>query len=87
MRMQVFMENDKDFKEDRLPYIKYLYWSTLLKQESVTEFSKYPFVPLWLQWTVTGRIIIITTTITTTTTMPSTTTTNIYLLHKPCFWS
>jgi len=49
MRMQVFMENDKDFKEDRLPYIKYLYWSTLLKQESVTEFSKYPFVPLWLQ--------------------------------------
>jgi hypothetical protein len=40
MRMQVIMENDKDFMEVRLPYLKYLYWSNLLKQESVTEFSK-----------------------------------------------
>lgn len=45
MRMQVIMQNDKDFMEVRLPYMQYLCWSTLLKQESVTEFSTYHFAP------------------------------------------
>lgn len=31
--------------EVRLPYMQYLCWSTLLKQESVTEFSTYHFAP------------------------------------------
>jgi len=31
--------------EVRLPYMQYLYWSTLHKQESVTNFSKYHFAP------------------------------------------
>jgi len=39
------MQNDKDFMEVRLPYMQYLCWSTLLKQESVTEFSTYHFAP------------------------------------------
>ena len=45
MRMQVIMQNDKDLMEVRLPYMQYLCWSTLLKQESVTEFSTYHFAP------------------------------------------
>ena len=45
MRMQVIMENDKDFMEVRLPYLQYLCCSALLKQESVTEFSTKHFAP------------------------------------------
>ena len=41
--MQVIMEKDKEFMEVRLPYMQYLCWSTLLKQESVTDFSTYNF--------------------------------------------
>jgi hypothetical protein len=45
VHVKVIMQYDEDFMEVRLPYMQYLCWCTLLKQERVTVLPTYHFAP------------------------------------------